>query len=73
VVPEYSATLGFPDEDRVALNGDHLTIAKHVSKRDPNFVKIATRLHRLVSELRRHSRRKEWQNFRRTLRLKAHC
>jgi hypothetical protein len=51
VVPEYSATLGFPDEDRVALNGDHLTIAKYSSKRDPNFVKIATRLHRLVAEL----------------------
>jgi hypothetical protein len=51
VVPEYSATLGFPDEDRVALSGDHLTIAKYSSKRDPNFVKIATRLHRLAAEI----------------------
>jgi hypothetical protein len=51
VVPEYSATLGFPDEDRVALNGDHLSISKYSSKKDPNFVKIATRLHRLVAEL----------------------
>jgi hypothetical protein len=50
VVPEYSATLGFPDEDSVALNGDHLSIAKYSSKKDPNFVKIATRLHRLVAE-----------------------
>jgi hypothetical protein len=55
VVPEYSATLGFPDEDRVALNGDHLTIAKYPSKRDPNFVKIATRLHRLVTEIAKHA------------------
>jgi hypothetical protein len=53
VVPEDSATLGFPDEDRVALNGDHLTIAKYSSKKDPNFVKMATRLHRLVAELAR--------------------
>jgi hypothetical protein len=51
VVPEYSATLGFPDEDRVPLNGDHLTIAKYSSKKDPNFVKIVTRLHRLVVDL----------------------
>jgi hypothetical protein len=51
VVPEDSATLGFPDEDRVPLNGDHLTIAKYSSKKDPNFVKIATRLHRLVAAL----------------------
>jgi hypothetical protein len=51
VVPEYSATLGYPDEDRVALNGNHLTIAKYPSKRDPNFVKIATRLHGLVAKI----------------------
>lgn len=51
MVPEHSATLGYPDEDRVALNGNHLTIAKYPSKRDPNFVKIATRVHRLVAEI----------------------
>ena len=51
VVPENSATLGFPEEDRVALNGDHHTIAKYASKKDPNFVKMATRLHRLVADL----------------------
>jgi hypothetical protein len=51
VVPEYSATLGYPDEDRVPLNGNHLTIAKYPSKRHPDFVKIATRLHRLVADI----------------------
>lgn len=55
VVPEFSATLGFPEEDRVALNGDHLTIAKYSSKKDPNFVKMSTRLHRLIGEIAKDS------------------
>jgi len=51
VVPENSATLQYPGETRVGLNGNHLTIAKYKSRRDPNFTAVSTELHRLVSEI----------------------
>jgi hypothetical protein len=51
IVPEFSATLEYPGERRVALNGNHLTIAKYCSKRDPNFVTVATTLHKLVAKM----------------------
>jgi hypothetical protein len=51
VVPEYSATLQYPGESRTGLNGNHLTIAKYSSKRDPNFITVATILHKLVAEM----------------------
>src|SRR5271156_3163072 len=51
VVPEYSATLEYPGETRVGLNGNHRTIAKYKSRRDPNFTAVSTELHRLVSEI----------------------
>jgi hypothetical protein len=51
VVPEYSATLEYPGELRVGLNGDHLTIAKYRSIRDPNFVKIANALRKIVANI----------------------
>jgi len=51
VVPEFSATLEYPGESRAGLNGNHLTIAKYSSKRDPNFVTVVTTLHKLVTEM----------------------
>jgi len=52
VVPEYSATLEYPREIRVGLNGNHLTIAKYSSKRQTNFVNVVTNtLHKLVTEI----------------------
>ena len=51
VVPESSATLEYPGETSVALNGNHLTIAKYRSKRETNFVIVATTLHKLVVEI----------------------
>jgi len=51
VVPEYSATLEYPREIRVGLNGNHLTIAKYSSKRQTNFVNVVTTLHKLVTEI----------------------
>jgi len=51
VVPEYSATLDYPGEIRVGLNGNHLTIAKYSSKRDPNFITVTTELHKLVMKI----------------------
>ena len=48
VVPESSATLGYPGESRAGLDGNHLTIAKYRSNQDPNFVTVATALHELV-------------------------
>ena len=51
IVPEYSATLEYPREIRVGLNGNHLTIAKYSSKRQTNFVNVVTTLHKLVTEI----------------------
>ena len=51
IVPEYYATLEYPGEVRVGLNGDHLTIAKYRSNRDPNFIKIATKLRKIVADI----------------------
>ena len=51
IVPESSATLEYPGEVRVGLNADHLTIAKYSSNRDPNFVKLATTLRKIVADV----------------------
>ena len=51
IVPEYNATLEYPGEVRVGLNGDHHTIAKYSSKGDPNFIKIATKLRQIVADI----------------------
>lgn len=51
VVPQESATLGFPGETRVALNGNHLEIAKYSSRKEVNFMTVATQLHQLVTEI----------------------
>jgi hypothetical protein len=51
MVPESSATLGYPNEITHGMNGDHFGIAKYSSKDDPNFVTISTELHKLVSKL----------------------
>lgn len=51
IVPEFSATLEYPGEIRVGMNGDHLTIAKYSSKREPNFIKIVTKLRKIVTGL----------------------
>jgi hypothetical protein len=47
VVQEFSATLEYPGEVRVGLNGNHLIITKYGSRNDPKFV---TELHKLVAE-----------------------
>jgi hypothetical protein len=51
IVPESSATLGYPAEVRVGLDGDHLTIAKYGSKRESNFVIVVNTLHKLVAKI----------------------
>lgn len=51
IVPKESATLGFPDEARYPLNGDHLSIVKFDSKTDQNYQKIATELYKLVQDM----------------------
>ena len=51
VVPESSATLEYPGEIKVGLNGNHLTIAKYGSKKETNFFSVVTTLHRLVAEI----------------------
>jgi len=49
IVPEFSATLGFPGERCVPLNGNHLEIAKCVSDEDNNYNLLADELEALVS------------------------
>lgn len=52
IVPENSATLGYPNEITHPLNGDHMGIAKYGSKLDPNYGVVSTELHKLVSTIR---------------------
>jgi hypothetical protein len=51
VVPEYSATMEYPGMLKAGLNGNHLTIARYSSRRDPNFITVSTELHKLISEI----------------------
>jgi hypothetical protein len=51
IVPEFSATLEYPGETRVGLNGDHLSIAKYRSKKETNFVTVANTLRKLVRDI----------------------
>jgi hypothetical protein len=51
VVPQFSATLGYPGETSVGLNGSHLTIAKYSSNKADNFVIVATTLRKIVSAI----------------------
>lgn len=50
VVPESSARLEYPAFND-GLNGNHLTIAKYSSQRDPNFTKLANKLGELVESI----------------------
>jgi len=51
IVPQTSATLGYPKEIRHGLNGDHLGIAKYSSKADPNYLTVSTELQKLVCKI----------------------
>ena len=51
VVPIDAAALGFQDEARYPLNGDHLSIVKFGSRNDQNYQKIATELQTLVQDM----------------------
>ena len=50
VVPESSARLEYP-AFTLGLNGNHLTIAKYSSTKDPNYTKIASKLSNLVESV----------------------
>jgi hypothetical protein len=53
IVPERSATLGYPKEIRHGLNGDHFGIAKYSSKNDPNYLTVSIELHELITTIRK--------------------
>jgi len=53
IVPERSATLGYPKEIRHGLDGDHFGIAKYSSKNDPNYITVSTELHELITNIRK--------------------
>jgi hypothetical protein len=48
VVDQDSATLGYSNEIRVALNGDHCSIAKYSSDTDPNYRRVSGRIALIV-------------------------
>ena len=50
IVPERSATLGYPKEIRHGLDGDHIGIAKYSSKDDPNYLTVSAELHELITK-----------------------
>jgi hypothetical protein len=49
-VEKYSATLGYKDEVRVSLNGDHSSIVKYKSKEDSNYCLVSNHLALMVHE-----------------------
>jgi len=53
IVPQPSATLGYPKEIRHGLDGDHFGIAKYSSKDDPNYLTVSTELHELITKIRK--------------------
>ena len=52
VVPEFSATLGYGGEVRLALNGDHSSIVKYSSREDSSYRTISRTLAALVRDAR---------------------
>lgn len=51
MVPLESATLGYPGEDAVPINGNHLTIATYRSKRDSDYINVVTVLRKFIIEI----------------------
>jgi hypothetical protein len=51
IVPRYSAEMGLPDERCVPLNGNHLEIAKYLSREDNNFKTVAGRITVLIQSI----------------------
>ena len=47
-MPEDSATLGFPGEIRVPLNGNHFTIVKYSSEQENNFRVVSETIAALI-------------------------
>ena len=48
IVPQDSAFLGFPNEIRDSLNGDHLRIVKFESETDVSYVRVREELTNLI-------------------------
>jgi len=57
VVPESSATLGYPGEEALALNGDHSTIVKYHSETDNNYKVVSETLSLLLQDATRKDSR----------------
>ncbi|KAI1209723.1 WD40-repeat-containing domain protein [Annulohypoxylon truncatum] len=52
VVERHSATLGYPNEEIVAINADHRQLCKFNSSADPNYVTLRNALHTAVDMIR---------------------
>ncbi|KAI1091825.1 WD40-repeat-containing domain protein [Rostrohypoxylon terebratum] len=52
VVERHSATLGYPEEEIVAMNADHRQLCKFDNPNDPNYKLLRNALHRIVDALR---------------------
>jgi len=53
VVRESSATLGYPDEESLALDGNHSMIVKYHSETDNNYQVVSENLSLLLQEATR--------------------
>jgi hypothetical protein len=54
VVPESSATLGYPREDTIPLNGDHSTIVKYQSDTDNNYKVVSETLSLMLQDAKKN-------------------
>jgi hypothetical protein len=50
IIPQYSATLGFPGEIGVPLNGNHVSIVQYASEQDNNFRVVSKTIAGLIRE-----------------------
>jgi hypothetical protein len=54
VVPESSATLGYPREATIALNGDHSSIVKYLSDTDDNYKVVSETLSLMLQDAKKN-------------------
>jgi hypothetical protein len=53
VVPQHTATIGFPDEIYSPLNGNHIQIVKYMSENEDNYQRVAGNISIVVQKIKR--------------------
>jgi hypothetical protein len=59
VVKESSATLGYPGEETLPLNGDHFSIVKYDFETNPNYQKVSENLVLMIQDARKYLEHKK--------------